>query len=173
MSLSRNLLLALTATLALAACGQSRLNPMNWGSSKRVDVQQPADGGVNTLLPKRTTFSLRDDDEDEDNRVLVSDVTQMRVEQTPSGAIVYATGVAARQGAYSAELRPLGEKAEPDENGVLTLDFVVAYPSQNTPVGGTSLRQVHTARSLSKQTLETTKLIRVGGANGARETRRN
>ena len=59
------------------------------------------------------------------------------------------------------------------ENGVLTLDFVVAYPSQNTPVGGTSLRQVHTARSLSKQTLETTKLIRVVGANGARETRRN
>ena len=132
---------------------------------------QPPPDGVNPLIPRKSSLSLNDRD-DIDTRVPVSDVTELKVEQTPAGAIVYVTGVAARQGAFNAVLRPDDPSGEPNADGVLILNFLVDYPPKNTAVGGTSLRQVHTARTLSKQTLAATKVIRVVALNNARETRR-
>jgi hypothetical protein len=69
-------LTALTLCLGLAACGESRLNPMNWFGGEReeritvTEVERPADP-----------------------RPLVAEVTSLAIETTTSGAILTATAL--------------------------------------------------------------------------------
>ena len=113
----KSLILLVVASLVLASCGwrDSRVNPRNWfGRSKEV-AAAPAPEQVNPLIPKsRGVFSkpIRPD-----TSVPVARVTELRVEQTNSGAIIYASGIAARQGAYGARLLPANEDLIPDEKG--------------------------------------------------------
>lgn len=82
--------LLITAILSLAAC-ESRINPLNWFGGEReqrITVDPDAVGG--TI--------------DVDGRILASEITQLSVEQTTSGAIVRATGVTPAQGFFDAEL---------------------------------------------------------------------
>lgn len=160
-------LCVLIATLMLSSCGgwrDSAANPRNWFNGDRA-VEVPKD--ANPLLPPQSSSILGD--ADEDLSVMISVVQSMVVEQTPSGAIVRAQGLADRQGAYQVELRR-DEDAEPD--GVMAFEFRVVYPPKSTRVGPEATRQVRAAASVSRQDLQSISVIRVIGAENARETRR-
>jgi hypothetical protein len=165
------LALTLASALVLAGCGgwkDSRVNPSNWfGRSASAEARVPE--GTNPLLPQesnaRGIFAKKPP---EDKSVLISQVTGLQIERTASGAIIHASGGAARQGAFDVELR----KSETAEDGVLAYDFRVVYPEEATLKGSEFSRTLHAARTLSKQDLEAVSLVRVNGAENARESRR-
>ena len=167
----RSLLVFLVATLVLSSCGwrDSRVNPRNWfGNSRetRVVAVEP----TNPLIPRRSSILERTPEADVSEPITT--VTEMRIEPTNSGAIIYASGVAQRQGAYKARLVPANADLIPDENGVLSFSFRVTYPPRATPAGSEHSRTVHEAFSISRQSLQQIRTIRVEGAQNARESRR-
>lgn len=159
--------------LVVSGCGfgQSRLNPVNWfGKSTEIDQPVVDEGTVNPLMPEeRNRNGLLSGPEAVDNSVLIQSVSDLRIEPTSSGAIVYAQGRSARQGAYSATLRP---RPSESGNGVLTLEFRVLYPNEPTSAGTEVTRTVHAAQTLSVDELAALSKIRVVAAQNARETRR-
>ncbi|WP_323783615.1 hypothetical protein [Leisingera sp.] len=165
------LALTLACALMLAGCGgwkQSRINPSNWFGSS-APAEAPAPGNSNPLLPQESNArGLFARPEPKDTSVLVSHVTGMRIERTASGAIIYATAVAARQGAYDVVLRPV----EDNDEGVLSFDFRIVYPEDGTPTGSESSRTIHAARTVTNQDLAGIRTVRVNGAENARESRR-
>ncbi|WP_264213348.1 hypothetical protein [Leisingera thetidis] len=165
------LALTLACALVLAGCGgwqQSRINPSNWfGGSEPAETAAAANS--NPLLPQdsnaRGIFARP---EPKDNTVLVTRVSELRIERTASGAIIHATAIAGRQGAYDVELRP----AETPEDGVLAYDFRVVYPEFQTGTGSEFSRTLHAARTVSYQDLEGIRTVRVNAAQNAQESRR-
>ena len=164
--------LALTlAALVLTGCGtirDSRLNPFNWfGNSREVEV---TDVEVNPLIPgeRRGIFSRPDAVY---RGVPIDQVLELQIDRTRSGAIIVARGLAARQGPYQVQLRPETEDGVPVD-GVLTYYFDVVYPGYNTDVGPEQTRRVTVAQSISNQTLSETRVVRVIGAQNAREVSR-
>jgi len=163
-------LLIAAASVALVSCGwsDSRLNPGNWfGNSREVVVQGDA-APTNPLIPAPKATAKR---EEPDRHILIESVTEMRIERTTSGAIIYASGVGVMQGVYDAQLRLVGDTLTP-EDGVLELQFMVLYPNEQRPVGSERTRTVTAARSLTTQELQPIKTIRVTGAQNSRESRR-
>ena len=161
--------------MTLSACSawrDSRVNPSNWFGRDRGSVANvQADGTVNPLLPQEDSIGMFDRPDAVDISVPITTVTELRVEPTNTGAIIYASGVANRQGAYSARLRR--ERSEEDaQNGILTYSFRVGYPVDPTPQGPEQTRRVHEAASVSNDTLQGIRLIRVVGETNAREARR-
>lgn len=108
--------LVVSVILSLAAC-ESRINPFNWfGGDREQRVRvDPDDPGRAEIL---------------DSRFLVAEIIQLSVEQTTSGAIVRATGVAPSQGYFDAEL-VLVESTET----TVVYDFRVASPIGNATAG--------------------------------------
>lgn len=165
--------LFLATSLFLVGCGgwsDSRVNPRNWfGESRNVAVQNSeATGEVNPLIPPKKATARS---EEPDRHVLVTTVTALQIEPTLSGAIIRATGLVARQGAYEIELRPVNEDDTP-EDGVLAYTFYVRYPNGPTPVGPEKARLVEVAHSLTRQELAQVRTVRVTGATNSRESRR-
>ncbi|TDK50344.1 hypothetical protein [Antarcticimicrobium luteum] len=162
----------LVTSLLLAGCGgwrDSRINPGNWfGKSRSERVQ--ATEAANPLIPKSTRGMFARPDP-VDVTVPIAEVTELRVEQTSTGAIVYAEGVAARQGPYEVELRPVSTPEEEAE-GILSLSFRVVYPERPTPVGTAFSRTVRAAHSMTRQELAGVRTIRVAGRDNVRTTRR-
>lgn len=166
----------LITTLGLSGCGwsDSRLNPTNWFGTS-TEISEPAvdtNEEINPLMPASAGRSgIFSRPEDEDTSVPIQSVTELRVEPAASGAIVYASGLAARQGAFEAELRkePVPEDGDPS---VLTLTFRVAYPETATATGSEKSRTVHAAYNLSVDTVREVQVIRVVAQDNARETRR-
>ncbi|NVK14960.1 MAG: hypothetical protein HWE35_12370 [Rhodobacteraceae bacterium] len=164
------LALTLACALVLSACGwrDSRLNPTNWfGSSEPAEVEVAEN--VNPLLPQesnaRGIFAKKPP---KDKSVLISQIAGLQIERTASGAIIHATGIAERQGAFKLELRPV----EDTEDGVLAYDFRVVYPEEPTLTGSEFSRTLHAARTLSNQDLEAVRIVRVNAEANARESRR-
>lgn len=174
--MKKSLILLLAATLVVASCGAwrgSRVNPKNWfGGSESTPVAQEAPEAVNPLIPKKAGLNFfGSPDDDEDNSVLAETITELRIEQTPVGAIIHATALTQRQGAYEARLR-LEEDPEAAEKGVLAYTFRILYPATSTPVGPERTRLVQAAASVTHQDLEAIRTIRVTGATNQRESRR-
>lgn len=158
----------LLATLVLAGCN-SRLNPLNWfGNSREVALTEET--AVNPLVPQERdgVFSRPDFVYP---GVPIDTVTEISIERTRSGAIILARGVAARQGPYEVQLTPANIDDEPVD-GVLSYSFDIVYPDFNTAVGPEATRRVTAAQSISNETLEQTRTIRVTGARNAQEIRR-
>lgn len=168
--MQKPLALTLAGALVLAGCGwkESRVNPVNWfGKSEPVEVVVTEN--TNPLLPqKEQKRGLFDKREDVDNSVLVGQLAELRIDRTNIGAIIHATAIADRQGAYDVELRPV----EHTEQDVLTLEFRVVYPEDPTVAGSDYSRTVRAARSVTHQGLEGIRLIRVLAAQNALESRR-
>ncbi|MEX0320253.1 MAG: hypothetical protein AB3N21_20045 [Ruegeria sp.] len=169
--MQKPLTLLLVAALTLSACNawrNSRVNPSNWfGNSRSVPADTATAGEVNPLLPA----TRGRDAAPVDRSIPITAITELKVEPTPTGAIIYATGVANRQGAYAARLRP--ELTEENaENGVLAFSFRVLYPRDPTPQGPEQTRRITEAISVTNQDLEGIRLIRVTGQQNAREARR-
>ncbi|PJE37465.1 hypothetical protein CVM52_06780 [Pseudooceanicola lipolyticus] len=168
----KSISLILIASLITASCGwrDSRVNPRNWfGNSRDVPVEV-VDAEANPLIPRQRRGALARE-ERPDASVPIASVIELNVEPTTSGAIVHATGIAERQGAFQARLVPDNPELEPTD-GVLSFSFRVLYPNQATPVGSEFSRTIHEAYSLTLDELARIRVIRVVAAGNARETRR-
>lgn len=169
----KSLSVLLVAGLVLSACGwrDSRLNPGNWfGRSQPAAAQDGAP--VNPLIPSSGATGMFSRPEEVDGSEPIPVVSELVIERTASGAIVRATGEAARLGPYNAWLRAEGGEGT-NEDGVIVYSFRITYPRDATPVGTPNARKVVVARSLSRKQLEGVRAIRVVGAQNARESRRN
>lgn len=165
--MKKSLTVLLVGSLFLAGCN-SRLNPGNWfGAGKTVATT--ADAVANPLIPQRSGMLSRPPEVDRSERIAT--ISELVVERQPGGAIIRATGVGARQGAFSARLAP----ANPNllsVDGVMTFDFLVLYPQSPTPVGTDLSRSVTAAFTVTNQQLEGVRAIRVRGAQNTQEARR-
>ncbi|KIC11182.1 hypothetical protein RA19_07460 [Leisingera sp. ANG-M1] len=166
------LAITLASALVLAGCGwkDSRINPTNWfGKSSAAETSAAVQANTNPLLPQesnaRGIFAKKPP---KDKSVLISQVSELQIERTNSGAIIRAAGIADRQGAFDVELR----RSDVEEEGVLAYDFRVVYPEVSTLAGSEFSRTVNVARTLSHQDLEGIRTVRVNGAQNARESRR-
>lgn len=160
----------------MSACSSwrdSRVNPSNWfGRGEPVAVNVDSEGAVNPLLPaENDRVGVFDRPDPVDASVPITKLTGMRVEKTNSGAIIYATGVAQRQGAFDAFMRR-NRSEENTKNGVLSYTFRVTYPESATLQGDEASRTVHDAITVSNETLEGIRLIRVTSELNALESRR-
>ncbi len=139
--------LALVA--ALSSCGtvaDSPINPMNWFSRS-----EPA--AADTANPAA------------DPRPLVAEVTALRLERVPGGAIVHATGIAPRQGFYDGALVALNRGLPVD--GLLAFQFRAAPPFDATRAGPARSREIIVGLFVSDQTLAAVRRIQVSGAANA------
>lgn len=172
----KTLTIMLISTLTLAACGavrDSRVNPLNWfGQSRSVPVEATQVAPVNPLIPRRNgLFSNARAEAEAYNGKPFEQVTNLTVERIPGGAIIRATGLAARQGIYAVQLTPVNEDEEPVD-GVLTYRLEGVRPARATPVGSVPTREVVAARQLTDQELSGVRQIRVEGQLNAQVTRR-
>ncbi len=151
--LSRSLIIALVFATGIAGCArvsESRLNPFNWFG--RAEPERAAVAVVET-----------------DPRPRVAQVTTLRIEPTPTGAIVRATGLPPSQGWFGAALVP--ETDEP-VNGEMVFVFRAVPPRDPQPASTVQSRELTVARALSAQDLAATRLVRVVGARNALVARR-
>jgi len=159
----RPLPLALCLILTVTGCArlaESRFNPLNWFGRSTAVAAQP-DGTIRPLIPAGRTAVVVD------NRVLISVVTEMAIERTVSGAIIRASGVTPTQGYFNAQLMPVAQ-----QGGVLAYEFRVEAPTGFEAVGTEASRTITVARVLSAAELAGVQVVRVQGAQNAREARR-
>lgn len=165
---AKPIIVLVLATLTLAGCN-TRLNPANWfGRSQEVPVS--GQDAVNPLVPQRRGGIIARPEAVYPG-IPIDTVTEVRIERTRSGAIILATGLAARQGPHQVQLTPANIDDEPVD-GVLRYSFDIIYPEFNTAVGSEATRRVTAARSISNDTLDKTRTILVTGARNAQEVRR-
>lgn len=170
----KTLPLILTAALVLSACAtvrDSRINPFNWfGTSRSEPVETAA--STNPLIPRSGgLFSpFRPKEQGYAGRPF-EQVTDLTIERVPGGAIIRATGLAARQGIYAVQLTPENELEEPVD-GVLTYRLEGVRPSRPTPIGTKPTREVIAARRVTDSQLRGVRQIRVEGQLNAQVARR-
>jgi hypothetical protein len=170
----KTLSLLLAASLTLAACGtvrDSRINPFNWfGKSRSVPLEQTEN--TNPLIPKTGGLFARDREKTATYAGLpFEQITDLKILRVPGGAIIQATGLAARQGIYSVRLTPANDTEAPVD-GVLTYRLEGVRPARATPVGAVPTREVTAGRRLTDQMLRGVRSIRVEGRENARVVRR-
>jgi hypothetical protein len=159
----RSLTLILCLGLMLSGCAKlanSRLNPLNWFGPSAPVANTTADGALRPLVTAEQATVV-------DTRVLIDQIVEMQVEPTTSGAILRATGLAATQGFYNAEL-----VLAASENGDVTYDFRVAAPAGFEAIGTEASRRITVALELSNAQLAGIGNITVRGAQNARGSRR-
>ena len=172
--MSKTVSLLLAATLSLSACGairDSRVNPFNWfGQSQPASVAPKEQ--TNPLIPTRAgLFGNARAEEQIYSGTPFDQVSNLTVERIPGGAIIRATGLAARQGSYDVRLTPVNEDEEAVE-GVLAYRLERILPDRRTNVGTQPTREVVAARRVTDQTLRGVRVIRVEAARNAVESRR-
>lgn len=166
-------LLVLSMTLgACATVRDSRVNPLNWfGRSQAAPVETTAEN-TNPLIPQAGgLFGNRNKQPDDYIGKPFEEVTDLTVERVAGGAIIRATGLAARQGIYAVQLTPANED-EVAVDGVLSYRLEGVRPDFATPVGTKPTRQVTAGRKVTDQTLRGVRTIRVEGSLNARTARR-
>ncbi|WP_299875272.1 hypothetical protein [uncultured Sulfitobacter sp.] len=172
--MSKTVSLLLVATLTLSACGavrDSRVNPFNWfGQSRSVPVEPQAQ--TNPLIPTRGgLFASAREKAAEYNGSPFDQVTNLTIERIPGGAVIRATGLAARQGSYDVRLTPVNEDEEAVD-GVLAYRLERVLPATRTNVGAQPTREVIAARHVTDQMLRGVRVIRVEARRNAVESRR-
>ncbi|WP_120635554.1 hypothetical protein [Ruegeria sp. EL01] len=173
--MQKTLSVLFVAVLTLSACNSwrdSRVNPSNWfGSSTPAPVETSPDD-ADALIPQQSgKVGLFSRPEEEDRSVAIAKIDELRIDATPTGAIIYASGTALRQGAYDAQLVPVTSE-ENEKNGVMEFTFRVTYPTYQTRHGSERSRMVSDAINISTQDLQTVRLVRVVGQQNALESRR-
>lgn len=157
--MKKPLVAALAATLTLSACGSfsSRINPFNWGKDRapQGDILTPKGG-----FPAPEAAGP-----------LVPFVASMHVEKAVDGVIVRATGLPPIQGYWGGKLVPTNY-GEPDENGVLTLRFVLVPPPTQTRVSTPQSREVTVAIQVSAAKLRTIRRFVIQGQSNSLSARR-
>jgi len=156
-------LLGTAVLVSLSGCARisdSRINPLNWfGQSTQAPVT--ANGDIRPLVREgRRTITV-------DGRTLVQSVSSLRVDRSPTGAIVSAVGIAPTQGYFNAELVSRGV-----ENGVLLLEFRAQAPTAFNVPGTDRSRQITAAYDISSGELAGIRSVRVQSASNARTAAR-
>jgi hypothetical protein len=149
------LVVALASVLMLGACGDSagsRLNPLNWFGQRQ--AQQPE-----TLTPKKGYPKQTD------NRPLIDKIVGLKVDKTPGGVIIRATGLPPTQGYWKAALLPEND-AKPVK-GVVTYRFVAYPPPDPAAVSTRRSREITVGASLTDIQLERVRRIKVVAAKNA------
>ncbi|RWR07870.1 hypothetical protein D2T29_17810 [Sinirhodobacter populi] len=154
----RMILVPIAFSVALAGCGW--MNPMNWfGPSERVQTLEPKGGYAAAL---------------QDDRPLVPQVTDLRIDRTLTGAIVSATGLPPTQGWWNAAL--VAENDGLPVDGVITYRFVAAPPPAVSPDAHRALspesRELTAAASINATRLAQTRRVVVIGAENSRAVTR-
>lgn len=154
--MTRPLIAALICTLLVAGCARvrdSRVNPFNWfGQSEQSSNVTVVQG------------------QQRDPRPLVSQITELRIDRAPGGAIVHAVGLPPRQGYWEAELvEAEGVEAEP---GVLVYDFRAWFPVSRTGAGTPYSRELSAGMFLTDQDMQGVTTIVVRGQQNQRISRR-
>ncbi len=144
----------LIATLVVAGCGSSRLNPRNWFGESRAEA-------VPDLGPVSNTI---------DNRPPVPEVSALTIERTSSGALVRAEAVMPSAGWWDAEL--VAENFGRPTGGVLTLRFVAAAPRAPVAAPNPAARTLVAAYTLTQAQLDTAAEVVVVGGTNSRRVRR-
>ena len=153
------ILISLSLVLGLTACsgGDISLNPFNWFS-------KPGEEDYVALEPSEGWDYSRD------RRILVEQVTALRIERTTAGVIVHATGLPPRLGYWDAQLVPEND-GEP-VNGVMRYEFRIATPRWATNASTPRARTVEVAQFISNAALRDVRSITVTGARNSRSARR-
>ena len=153
--LKRIFLLIMVGVL-VTSCGrisESRINPFNWFGKDRNETIQ--------VIEKDVT----------DFRDLIDQVTSLKVERQPGGAIIKARGLPQTQGFWDAELVPLN-KGEPVK-GTLSFEFRVAAPlDDNNAVNTPQSREIIVGLYVSDFKLDGVRRIEIIGAQNRRSVRR-
>lgn len=156
--MTTRLITVIAMVLVVAGCGrvaESRFNPFNWfGSSQEEQT---------SLIPSDANYRAP-----VDSSVQIAELTGMRVDRMPGGAIVTAEGVAPTQGFWDPSL----VEAEAEEGGAIVLDFRVERPFRRHPAGGVPTRTVSAGVFLSDIKLRGVNRIIVRGATTQRVSRR-
>lgn len=161
----RNLVTVLMiSSLGLAGCSgfrDSGANPANWfGKSSTVQRPSAPADGTNPLIPEESAggiLSRRPSAEIYLGTPIYA-VQRVEINRSSGGAIVKATGVSLRQGAFDVRLVPQN-RGEP-VNGVLTFTMQAIQP-QDTPQGSELSRRITAGQFVSAQTLEQVQEVRV------------
>lgn len=173
--MQKSVSLLVVAVLTLTACSgwrDSRVNPSNWFGRSTPAPAELSPDDPNLLVPRQSDGrGLFARPEEDDTSVPIAKIDELRIDATPTGAIIYASGTAIRQGAYDARLVPVVSE-ENLENGVMEFTFRVNYPRTQTPQGPERSRMVSDAINISSQDLESIRLVRVIGQQNALESRR-
>lgn len=165
----------LVSTLILAGCAtvrESRVNPFNWFGSARSEAMPQAQETTNPLIPKSNGIiaSAREKRAIYAGRPL-DQIVDLTIEKVPGGAVIRATGRAARQGIHAVQLTPQNEDVLPVD-GVLTFRLEGIEPVKNTAAGTAPTREVTAGRKLTDQQLAGVTVIRVEGQRNALTSRR-
>lgn len=148
--MKKPLLAALSLMMLVSACG-TRLNPFNW-----FRASEPAAAAPVVLKV-------------EDPRLLAEQITTLKVEPMPGGAIVRATALPPTQGWWSADLVAV-EDASAD--GQLVYDFRLFPPLEQMAASTPRSRQITAAVFLSDIQLSTVRSITVRGSSNGLSSRR-
>jgi hypothetical protein len=164
----------LVSTLVLSGCAtvrDSRANPFNWFGSARSEATAQT-VNTNPLIPQSSgLFSSSRAEQATYKGRPFDQVTDLTIERVPGGALIRATGLAARQGIYEVQLTPANEDELPVD-GVLTYRLEGVEPERNTAVGAIPTREVTAGRKLTDQMLAGVRTIRVEGQRNALTSRR-
>lgn len=164
----RPLIAALTALIALSACGGgdravtgergSRLNPLNWfgRNADQAPVTLAPPGGY-PVLPQ-------------DRRPVIRQVVNMEIRPTPGGVILFAVGLPPTQGWWDAGLIADNDGAAVD--GTLSYAFVVMPPFGPARTGAPATREVTVARFIPEARLTDVRQITVRGVENRISRRR-
>ncbi len=166
--MARPLVLFLCLCLTLAGCARlsgSRLNPLNWFGASVAVAPTDAAGDLRPLVPAARQVTATD------ARILIASVTALDIDRTTGGAIIRATGIARSQGAFNAQLVPVGQ-----DNGTLTLEFRIETPPPAQPEAqsgaGPASRTITVARVIDAAELASVRRVVVIGADGGRSISR-
>ncbi|MEO1139990.1 MAG: hypothetical protein AAFW87_11095 [Pseudomonadota bacterium] len=187
----------MVSAMTLTACSgwrDSGANPRNWfggSTSTRVAADsnaQPSspsdrqtgnplieDAGADVLVRRNVSVIQRTGILRRRNQTviyegtLIAEVTDLTVEQVPTGAIIRVTGLPQREGAFDVRLLRVNEDGPIDGIMEYTLN---AYQPVATRVGLTRTREVKAGAFLSNAELEEIREIRVRAARNVRSTRR-
>ncbi|MCY4152380.1 MAG: hypothetical protein OXE94_09130 [Aestuariivita sp.] len=157
--------------LLLSGCAghsESRWNPFGWFGGRDDQAKGESAADVNPLLPRRTAINDRPTQSYEG--VVIDNVLELKVEPTRSGAIILATGLASRQGAYDVRLLAEDENAG-SKNGVLSYRLFTLYPDGEASIGSSESRRVFVAHSVTSEALRNVRTIRVTAANNSLQRR--
>lgn len=166
----------LVASMTLGGCAVVRnsvVNPANWfGRGDSVPVSGQEAQAVNPLIPQSGgLFGSRAKSDAPYAGRPIAEIIDLQIERVAGGAIVRATGRAARQGIYAVQLTPATEDDTPVD-GVLIYRLEGIRQAGPTAVGTAPTREVTAARHITDSHLLGVRAIRVEGLENARVARR-
>ncbi|MEB8386386.1 hypothetical protein OO012_04020 [Rhodobacteraceae bacterium KMM 6894] len=169
------ILFLMVSGLTLSACSgmrDSRANPANWFGGSKVERRAApvAAETFNPLIPEqRESIFRRKSEEAAYDGTLLYAVEDVSVERSAGGAIIKATGLSLRQGAFDVRLVP-ENKGEPVD-GVLTY-AMRALQRTDTPQGPDQTRRVRAGVFITSQMLAKVRAVQVLGQTNTATTRR-